>query len=113
VEAVELELSTRGERGFDLARFGAGDGPVELYDRRAGEARELAVQGRDLRPVPTLVDVQGCDRCHVGPDEGAWPPSVPVATTCSGAWGIFGDRGHNEARIGSTSSSPPREGSAS
>jgi hypothetical protein len=36
VVAVELEALDQGERGLDVARFGDGDGPVELHDRRAG-----------------------------------------------------------------------------
>jgi hypothetical protein len=51
VVAVELEALHQSERSLDLARFGDGDGPVELHDRRAGEAGELAVQGRELWPV--------------------------------------------------------------
>jgi hypothetical protein len=43
VVAVELEALDQGERGLDLARFGDGGGPVELDDRRAGAAGELAV----------------------------------------------------------------------
>src|SRR6266511_5299200 len=57
VVAVELEALDQGERGLDLAGFGDGDGPVQLDDRRAGEAGELAVQRRDLRPVLDLVHV--------------------------------------------------------
>jgi hypothetical protein len=57
VVAVELEAFHQRERGLDLARFGDGDGLVELHDRRAGETGELAVQGRDLRPVLRLLYV--------------------------------------------------------
>src|SRR5918999_1520783 len=46
VVAVELQALHQGERGFDLARFGDGDGPVELHHRRAGEAGVGAPQGR-------------------------------------------------------------------
>src|SRR5439155_9389634 len=68
VVAVELEALDQGERGPDLARFGDGGGPVELRDRRTGDAGELAVEGRDLRPVLGLIYVQGRDRRlqHVG-----------------------------------------------
>jgi hypothetical protein len=55
VVAVELEALHQGERGLDVARFGDGDGAVELDDRRAGEAGELAAEGRELRPVLGLV----------------------------------------------------------
>jgi hypothetical protein len=68
VVAVELEGLHQSEPRLDLARFGEGGGPVELHDRRAGAAGELAVQGRELRPVLGLVDVQGRDPRlqHVG-----------------------------------------------
>ncbi len=44
------------------SRLGDGDGAVQLDDRRAGEAGELAVEGGDLRPVARLVGVQRGDR---------------------------------------------------
>ena len=43
-------------------RLGDRDGPVQLDDRRAGEAGELAVERGDLGPVARLVGVQGRDR---------------------------------------------------
>ena len=42
--------------------LGDRDGPVQLDDRRAGEAGELAVEGGDLGPVAGLVGVQRRDR---------------------------------------------------
>src|SRR5205085_12536779 len=46
VVAVELEPVDKGERGLDLARLGHGGSLIELDDRGAGQAGELAVQGR-------------------------------------------------------------------
>ena len=42
--------------------LGDRDGPVQLDDRRVGEAGELAVEGGDLGPVARLVGVQRRDR---------------------------------------------------
>ena len=58
VVAVELEALDQVERGLDVARLGDRRGPVELDDRRAGQAGELAVERGELRPVLGLVDVQ-------------------------------------------------------
>jgi hypothetical protein len=56
VVAVELEGLDERERGLDVAGFGDRDCPVQLGDRRAGDAGELAVQGRELGPVLRLVE---------------------------------------------------------
>ena len=45
----------RPSAGLDVARLGDRDRAVELDDRRAGAAGELAVERRDLRPVGRLV----------------------------------------------------------
>jgi hypothetical protein len=60
---VVLEFEPLGERecGLNLSRFGERGGLVELDDGRAGAACELAVEGRELRPVLGLVEVEGGD----------------------------------------------------
>ena len=48
--------------GLGTLRLGDRDGPVQLDDRRVGEAGELAVEHGDVGPVARLVGVQGRDR---------------------------------------------------
>ena len=62
VVVLELEALRQREGGLDVARFRDGDRVVQLDDRRAGAAGELAVQGRDLRPILGLFNVQGRQR---------------------------------------------------
>src|SRR5258707_505163 len=49
VVAVELEPVGGRQPGFGAGRLGERDRAVELDHRRAGQSRELAVQGGDLR----------------------------------------------------------------
>ena len=62
VVALELEALGECEPGLEVARLGDRHGPVEVGHRRAGEPGELAVEGRELRPVLRLVQMQGRDR---------------------------------------------------
>jgi hypothetical protein len=64
VVAVEpLQPLDQRERGAGVARLGDRGGMVERDDRRAGTARELAVERRDLLPVLLVVGVQRRERC--------------------------------------------------
>ena len=59
---VQLQAVDERERGLGVACLGDRGGSVELDDRRARAARELAVQGRELVPVLRVVGVQARDR---------------------------------------------------
>jgi hypothetical protein len=61
VVVVEFEPLGERECGLNLSCFGEGGGLVELDDGRAGAACELAVEGRELRPVLGLVEVERGD----------------------------------------------------
>ena len=58
VVAVELQRVDERQRRLDVAGLGDRDRAVQLDDRRAGQAGELAVERGDLRPVLRLLGVQ-------------------------------------------------------
>src|SRR3954470_11927064 len=62
VVAVEVERLDRGEPALDVARLRRWEGSFQLDHRRAGEAPEFAVEGRELVPVDWVVGVQDRDR---------------------------------------------------
>jgi hypothetical protein len=63
VVLVEFEALDEREGAFGVSRLGHGGGFVQLHDGRAGAPCQLAVEGRELRPVRGVVGVQGGDRC--------------------------------------------------
>ncbi len=52
---VEPERVDDPERRLRAVDLGDGNGAVELDNRRAGEAEQLAVEGGDLCPVDRMV----------------------------------------------------------
>ena len=60
--AVELQQVEHGQARPPASRPRRRDRPVQLDDRRAGQARELAVQRCDLQPVARLFGVERRDR---------------------------------------------------
>ena len=74
VVAVELETVHDPERHLDIPGLGDRGCLVQRHDVRAGAVGELAVEGRDLRPVRGIVDVKDGDRrlqdVHVAAAEG-------------------------------------------
>jgi hypothetical protein len=60
-EVVETELVDDAQPGLGAFGLGDGDGAVELHDGRPGQAAELPVQRRDLRPVARHLGVQRGD----------------------------------------------------
>jgi hypothetical protein len=60
-EVVETKSVDDAQAGLGAFGLGDGDGAVQLHDRRAGQAAELAVQRRDLRPVARRLGVQRRD----------------------------------------------------
>lgn len=60
-EVIEAELVDYAQARRRALVLGDGDGPIELHDRRAGQASELAVKPGDLRPVAGHLGVQRRD----------------------------------------------------
>ena len=66
---VEADPVHHREAGLRALRLGHRDRAIELDDRRPRAARELAVEGGDLRPVRRILSVERGDRSlqDVGP----------------------------------------------
>src|SRR5438034_11102920 len=62
--AVVLQWEAVGdlEARLGTLRLGDGDRSVQLHNRGAGEAGQLAIEGGDLWPIAWLIGMQGCDR---------------------------------------------------